>query len=61
MPHDIAEIEKLTTAQLLSDSTDCLSDGAVLLDDVLRYIRRFVAYPSPHASIAHTLWIAMPT
>lgn len=27
------------------------------LDDVLRYLRRFVAYPSHHAAIAHALWI----
>ncbi len=27
------------------------------LDDVLRYLRRFVAYPSEHAGVAHTLWV----
>ena len=27
------------------------------LDDVLRYLRRFVAYPSDHAAVAHTLWV----
>lgn len=58
MPHDIAEIEKLTTARLLSNSTDRPSEGGVILNDVLRYIRRFVAYPSEHAAIAHALWIA---
>lgn len=34
------------------------SDGAALLDDVGAFLRRFVAYPSAHAYIAHTLWIA---
>lgn len=28
------------------------------LDDVHNFLGRFVAYPSPHARIAHTLWIA---
>jgi hypothetical protein len=33
-------------------------DGAPLLDDVRTYLNRFVCYPSEHAAIAHTLWIA---
>lgn len=33
-------------------------DGAGILDDVHGYIGRFVAYPSDHAHVAHTLWIA---
>lgn len=32
--------------------------GAILLDDVGAYLRRFVAYPSEHALTAHVLWIA---
>lgn len=32
-------------------------DGAALLDDVYTYLGRFVAYPSGHAQVAHTLWI----
>src|SRR5689334_19860650 len=28
------------------------------LDRVESYLRRFVAYPSEHAIVAHTLWIA---
>lgn len=28
------------------------------LDDVERFLARFVAYPSEHARVAHTLWIA---
>lgn len=34
------------------------SVGASLLDDVHRFVGRFVAYPSRHAQIAHTLWVA---
>ncbi len=33
-------------------------DGAELLDDVRAFLGRFVAYPSVHARVAHTLWIA---
>jgi hypothetical protein len=28
------------------------------LDQVEMYLRRFVAYPSEHALVAHVLWIA---
>lgn len=31
--------------------------GAQLLDAVLAYLSRFVAYPAPDAAIAHALWI----
>lgn len=33
-------------------------DAAALLHDVMVYTGRFVAYPSPHAHLAHVLWIA---
>src|SRR5262245_1330996 len=33
-------------------------DGAVLLTDVYNFLGRFVAYPSPHAQVAHALWVA---
>jgi len=33
-------------------------DGAELLRDVHAFLGRFVAYPSAHAHVAHTLWIA---
>lgn len=32
--------------------------GASILDEVERFIGRFVIYPTEHARIAHTLWIA---
>src|SRR5262245_5521560 len=34
------------------------AEGAVLLADVQKFLQRFIAYPSEHASIAHVLWIA---
>lgn len=33
-------------------------NGAELLDDGKAFLARFVAYPSTHALVAHTLWIA---
>ena len=33
-------------------------EGAELLDQVHAFLGRFVAYPSEHARVAHTLWIA---
>ena len=33
-------------------------DGAELLDTIHGHLSRFIAYPSPHAAVAHTLWIA---
>jgi hypothetical protein len=33
-------------------------DGGHLLNDVRAYLSRFVCYPSEHAAIAHTLWVA---
>jgi Protein of unknown function (DUF3631) len=33
-------------------------DGAALLDEVHKFLGRFVAYPSEHAHDAHVLWIA---
>src|SRR5262245_32766023 len=35
-----------------------LTAGTELLDDVHAFLGRFVAYPSKHAKVAHTLWIA---
>jgi hypothetical protein len=35
-----------------------IPDGAKLLNDVHAFLGRFVAYPSEHAHIAHTLWVA---
>ena len=32
--------------------------GAEILNDVLAFLKRFVAFPSPEAATAHALWIA---
>ncbi len=34
------------------------TEGAELLNDIHGYLARFVSYPSEHAHVAHTLWIA---
>lgn len=39
-------------------ASDDNRDGAALLNEVLGFLQRFVAYPSPDAAIAHALWIA---
>lgn len=33
-------------------------DGAALLTGVFKHLGRFVVYPSEHARVAHTLWVA---
>lgn len=33
-------------------------DGAAILRDVYDFLGRFVAYPSHHAKVAHTVWVA---
>ena len=38
--------------------SDELPDGAKLLNNVHAFLGRFVAYPTEHAHVAHTLWIA---
>lgn len=42
----------------LSADVTCSMNGAELLNDIHEFLGRFVAYPSPHARIAHTLWCA---
>jgi len=32
--------------------------GATILDDVHKFLKRFIVYPSDHAHVAHVLWIA---
>ena len=32
--------------------------GSDLLDEVERYLAQFVVFPSEHARVAHTLWVA---
>jgi hypothetical protein len=45
-------------AALASDNDDQPREGgAALLDDVCKFLGRFVAYPSEHAKVAHALWV----
>jgi Protein of unknown function (DUF3631) len=34
------------------------ADGAQLLNELCAFLGKFIAYPSDHAQVAHTLWIA---
>jgi hypothetical protein len=48
--------------EYIDRSDECLElygpvDGAELLDDIKAFLTRFVVYPSPHALVAHVLWI----
>ncbi len=58
MQPSVDAIEDVARQRLLSNGTEYISDGAAILNDVYRYLGRFVAYPSEHAHVAHTLWIA---
>jgi hypothetical protein len=35
-----------------------VANGDALLNEVHSFLERFIQYPSPHAHVAHTLWIA---
>jgi len=56
MATDTARLDAIC-AQFDKETAAGLSDGAILLDDTQRFLQRFVAYPSIHAAVAHTLWI----
>lgn len=58
MQPSVEEIEDLAAAPLMSNENEESLTGATILNDVHNYLGRFVAYPSGHAQIAHTLWIA---
>jgi hypothetical protein len=58
-PADISRpLEELTVLDVEPDRPRELGDGAEVLDAVEAFLGRFVAYPSGHARVAHTLWIA---
>ncbi len=42
----------------VADVADSMGGGEKHLDAVYRFLGRFVSYPSDHARIAHTLWVA---
>jgi hypothetical protein len=49
---------KLVPLEAIQDERPAKALGAWVLNQVEAYIGRFVAYPSEHARVAHTLWIA---
>jgi len=49
----------MSTKPLVADPWECAEPaGAQLLDEVHGFLGRFVSYPSDHAHVAHTLWLA---
>lgn len=50
-----AELDRLVQPPPELDSVDLLL-GAALLDDIHKFLGRFIAYPDQHSHIAHTLW-----
>ena len=51
------EFENLTDDELAEFDAE-RQTGAGILSRIEHWLRRFVAYPSEHAAVAHTLWIA---
>ena len=51
----VAHSAQFERPPLTASPTD--ANAAQPLDDVLVYLRRFVAYPTEHAAIAHALWV----
>jgi hypothetical protein len=57
------EAAKAAALPLLDDPVADVADplgeeGSVLLSDVEAFLGRYIAYPSEHARVAHSLWIA---
>jgi hypothetical protein len=48
--------EGVTTVTFVTELME--DEGKVALADVEQFLRRFIAYPSEHARVAHVLWIA---
>lgn len=55
-PATVVSLEQRAAAMI--GTTAEPEQGAKILHDVSRFLERFVCYPSEHARIAHTLWIA---
>ena len=55
------EIKDSNKARKIKREKVARDQGAALLEDVSRFLARFVVYPSSHAQIAHVLWIACST
>jgi len=53
---DVADVARVAVSGESGGEEE--SVGSTLLNDVKTYLKTYVAYPSTHAGIAHTLWIA---
>lgn len=53
----VAQLKTLLAQPLGGVATAVLHPPPHVLDEVHVYLGRFVAYPSEHAHVAHTLWI----
>jgi hypothetical protein len=56
--NDILQKNGIDGLRKAFDAVRPIPDGAEILNRVHAYLGRYVAYPSEHARIAHTLWIA---
>lgn len=56
-PASLSNSEQPTTPDVMQTEAASIY-GAELLDRIHTFTRRFICYPTAHASIAHTLWIA---
>lgn len=54
--NDVAQTSGLDAVRLLLHAA--MPSGLHILDEVHAYLGRFVAYPSEHTHVAHTLWVA---
>jgi hypothetical protein len=53
-----ASAHQAESLHAIASDSEAESNGAIVLDAVHDFLCTFVAYPSPDAAIAHTLWIA---
>jgi hypothetical protein len=57
--NDVRRNEGVEAARAMHDEARSFeSEGAVILNEVLSFLSRFIAYPSEHARTAHALWVA---
>ena len=54
----LLELEQAATSPLGPPVQHDVPADHEVLDEVYRFLGRFVAYPSEHAHVAHTLWLA---
>ncbi|RVI45673.1 DUF3631 domain-containing protein [Sinorhizobium meliloti] len=56
--HEIDEPDEIRSDGIETRRTYLKSDAAALLDEIVAFLRRFIAYPSKDALVAHVLWCA---